>query len=119
MCRADCGAGSAKKNAAEEIVLECEWQALREAGKLAGVTADEAAQSIAEFEMWAKSMAMSFLWCLAIDPKWEHLAAHAQKLRTRKKYRRKIAREKAKLAAGIECGAVSVSEDGFNVASRV
>ena len=90
MCRDDCGAGSAKKNAAEEIVLECEWQALREAGKLAGVTADEVAQSIEEFERWADAAARRILWWLAVDPKWEHLAIHAKKLRTRKKYKRKI-----------------------------
>lgn len=90
MCRADCGAGSAAKNAAEEIVLECEWQVLGEAGKLAGVTADEVAQSIAEFEAWADAAARRILWWLAVDPKWEHLATHAKKLRTRKKYKRKI-----------------------------
>ena len=93
MCRADCGTSDAEKNAAKEIIMECGWQeqqVLREVSKLAGVTADEVAQSIAEFEMWANAAARRILWWLAVDPKWEHLAVHAKKLRTRKKYKRKI-----------------------------
>ena len=116
MCRADYSASDAEKNATGKVNKGQEVEVLGEAFVEIGVTAREAAEAI---DKCVKSIAMSFLRWLAIDPKWEHLAAHAKKLRTRKKYQRKIAREEAKLAAGIECGAVSVSEDGFNVASRV
>ena len=95
MRRADCSAGDAAKKAAEEIIMECGWQeqqVLREVSKLAGVTADEAARSIAEFEMWANAAARRILWWMEVNPKWEHLAVHAKKLRTRKKYKRKIKR---------------------------
>jgi len=39
---------------------------------------------------------------IGVPPKWLHLAAHAKKARTRKKYRNRIRRYWAKMAAGVK-----------------